>query len=139
MGGARVMRRLFFSLAVISLALCMSMLILPLFSRTGQDHWHLTFESGRPVTQINWDLTLCTSMRFAYTSSVGINWRYRQLIVPYDAVAVCFAIVPAVWVWRFSRRAKSIRAGFCAICGYDLRATPERCPECGAIPKHLGA
>jgi hypothetical protein len=32
---------------------------------------------------------------------------------------------------RARRRWKSKPVGYCAICGYDMRATPERCPECG--------
>ena len=41
------------------------------------------------------------------------------------------------WRWMTVTRARSERTRLlclCSICGYDLRATPGRCPECGTVP-----
>jgi len=43
------------------------------------------------------------------------------------------------FVSRRIRRRKLKRVGRCSRCGYDLRASPDRCPECGVVPKEISA
>jgi hypothetical protein len=40
-------------------------------------------------------------------------------------------LLPVVWMILLIRRWREIRPGCCPRCGYDLRASNERCPECG--------
>ena len=60
---------------------------------------------------------------------------YRALHIPWWSLLLLFSIVPASrWAARLRRRSK-VRRGLCPECGYDIRATPDRCPECGAVPQ----
>lgn len=50
---------------------------------------------------------------------------------PCWAVAAIFAVLPTIWAFLLLRDRSRRRAGCCRVCGYDLRASPDRCPECG--------
>src|SRR5436305_13959777 len=53
-----------------------------------------------------------------------------------EALGLTLALL---WLERVVRRKSAVCAGRCANCGYDLRATPDRCPECGAVRMHRAA
>jgi len=92
-------------------------------------------------------LTIRGSSVFVGSSPAGMNavahelrylewwWRTTQFAVRTAAAGLAGLVIAfnfELLKWRKRRRA--LRMGLCALCGYDLRATPDRCPECGTIP-----
>jgi hypothetical protein len=62
---------------------------------------------------------------------VSVSYEYY---IPDAVLAPVLGVLPAVSLFRRFRRRRRAN-GLCRVCGYDLRATPDRCPECGAIPE----
>jgi hypothetical protein len=59
----------------------------------------------------------------------GASW--FVVAVPHWLPALLAAIACWLSLRRWRRQQMRLRENCCAKCGYDLRATPERCPECG--------
>ena len=87
-----------------------------------------------------------TTMKDDYTYFTGpvktaatVRLHFAMLAVPYWLLAILAAALPfASLLARLRTRARRI-TGRCAACGYDLRATPDRCPECGAAGRSTAA
>jgi hypothetical protein len=67
---------------------------------------------------------------FDYGGGRRLGWWFAGM--PLWLVAALAALPPGAW-WHCRRRRhrRGRRRGLCRRCGYDLRATPDRCPECG--------
>jgi hypothetical protein len=56
-------------------------------------------------------------------------------VIPFWALTLVLAAGPACLLPRTIRAVRYRSPAECPKFGYDLRATPERCPECGSIPE----
>lgn len=64
---------------------------------------------------------------------LGMTALDMAIILTAIAPLGCFVLAVVHWLRWLRRRAiyGRLRLGICPACGYDLRATPVRCPECG--------
>ena len=89
------------------------------------------FSVDRGDTWVRWEHA---GIKWCSISNSITGNRHVDLIVPYWSLALLSGALPAGWITRrlhvHMRERGRKRMGLCSACGYDLRASFERCPEC---------
>jgi hypothetical protein len=67
------------------------------------------------------------------------NTRQDEFYAPMALIFVLSACLPVSRMILRIRRGMRNTNGHCPRCSYDLRATPDRCPECGTTPPKANA
>jgi hypothetical protein len=76
------------------------------------------------------------------TVHLGRDGELFAFQVSHFSLILFFAVLPVhyvLWLLNECFRSREPKLGTCSRCGYDLRATPDRCPECGAVPDPAGS
>jgi hypothetical protein len=108
--------------------LTINFLVLPGSSRSTEPRgWHAGADY---LHSPGLDFDVGVSHHVSSRCGAGVYWNRNG---PQFDVGL-FGLYPTLllWglVWLIARR-KGHEAGHCPKCGYDLRASPDRCPECG--------
>jgi hypothetical protein len=73
----------------------------------------------------------CFSIRHESWDTATAKYHTWRATMPLWSIVAVTAIGPIAWVVARERRIRAKKRGLCAVCGYDLRESPDRCPECG--------
>lgn len=98
------------------------------------DYERFTLAEVRSISEIDpyWDdwSVGAAGLRFSlcHSHGTGTYGTTRELRIPFWLISTILLVLSRR---RFLNRRP--RPGRCQSCGYDLRATPHRCPECGTI------
>jgi hypothetical protein len=93
-----------------------------------RDLWSDPAESG---PKPGWQFAGISHEKTGVAYAPGHSSRCSILRVPMWMIVTVLAVLPAARAARLLRHRRRARDGACVRCGYDLRATPQRCPECG--------
>jgi hypothetical protein len=108
----------------------------------GQEH--------APAPSVAWGFSYHDYRTVGFTPRrgwLGVGWGTERTQLP-DEIIIWSSVVAPHWLWiagtavmpllrivgaveRCRRRRQFREAGLCPECGYDCRATTDRCPECG--------
>ncbi len=97
----------------------------------GIPRWGIAYREGQTPTAAEWASHLGLSRGGKPGWKYG-GQRYHLIYLPHWLIVVLTLPLLAAWAIQFHRAKRRTRDGHCADCGYDLRASPDRCPECGA-------
>ena len=150
-------RRLFTLCSALSLLLCAALAVMWLRSNRTEDHLGRVGANKVVIAASVNGLVVVGGYRIAETVQPQSGWRYGNrpadpvpwtalfrlpkyrsgddvrawsVVIPYWIPVLAALVLPLRWLlWQI--RVRRLKPGLCPVCGYDLRASSGRCPECG--------